>query len=234
MRKNLLIIGLIFIITALILNMFYGWFTTYRDEQIVKEVEKPKNDTITFRQLITKDSTIYVKYEPNLGALLKYNISPKASAYVSDTLVPALKTATSKIKEYQQVKAKLEGSVQGLKSELDKERTKTTYYKDKYFSATTKIDSLGNSILAYNYNAHLDIVTESKRKNILSKEMQTVYITSPDKNFKVNGVEHFKKDIAIPVKRWGVGIQAGYYYVPENNKLTPGVGVGVSYNLIRF
>lgn len=234
MKKNLLIIGLIFLITALVLNMFYGWFTMNKQEKIANEVLKPNNDTITLREYITKDSTIYVKYEPNLGQLLQNNVTPKTNNYISDTLAPALKIAASKIKEFQQVKAKLEGNVQSLKSELDKEKNRTTFYKDKYFTATTKTDTLGNSLMAYNYNAQLDIVTEAKRKNFLSKEVQTIYISSPDKNMKINNVEHFKKDISIPPKKWGLGIQVGYYYVPEKNSLTPGVGLGLSYNLIRF
>lgn len=38
--------------------------------------------------------------------------------------------------------------------------------------------------------------------------------------------------VVKPVKKWGIGIQAGYGAGKDG--LTPYVGVGVSYNLIRF
>lgn len=152
---------------------------------------------------------------------------------MSDTLAPALKIATGKIAELQQVKAKLEGTVKSQKTEIDKQKVQTIYYQDRYFTATSKTDSLGNSNLNYQYNAQLDIAT-TKEKRFLGKEIQTVHITSPDKYLNINGVEHFKKDISTPPKRFGIGIQSGYYFTPETGKLSPAIGVGVSYNLIRF
>lgn len=232
MKKNLLIFGLILIVLGLALNTIFNWFTLSKDERIAKESLSPKNDTITLREYITKDSTIVMKYEPNLGQLLQNNVTKKYYSYVSDTLAPALKIATNKISEAQQVKAKLEGQVQSLKSELNSEKTRTIYYKDKYFSATTKTDTLGNSSMAYNYDAQLDVIT-TLDKRFIGKDIQTVSITSPDRNLKINGVEHYKKSVTMPPKKVGLGLQVGYG-VTGDGKLVPYMGAGVSYNFIRL
>lgn len=231
--KNIVIALLLLIITALALNTVFGWFTLSEDERIARETLSPKNDTIRLETTINKDSTVYVKYQPNVGELPVNNITKNYQTYVYDTLAPALKIATSKIAELQQIKAKLEGTVQSQKTEIDKEKVRTIYFKDRYFSATTKTDSTGKSSLNYNYDAQLDVVTTTK-KRLLRSDLQEIYITSPDKNLKINGVEHFKKDVKIPESRIGLGVQAGYYFVPEIGKIQPAVGVGVSYNLVKF
>ncbi|TDX83999.1 hypothetical protein [Epilithonimonas xixisoli] len=234
MRKNVIIAVLLLLATVLILNTVFGWFTLSEDERLMKDYENPKNDTITLEKHITKDSTIYVKYTPNMGELVQNNVTKKYNTYVYDTLAPALKIATNKINELQQIKASLEGTVKSQKSEIDKEKNRSVFYKDKYFSAVSKTDTAGNSTLDYKYNAQIDIISELKKKHLLSKEVQEVSITSPDKNLKINGVEHFKKNISIPPKRFGIGIQAGYYLIPESGKIVPAVGVGASYNLLNF
>ncbi|MBO6184214.1 MAG: hypothetical protein J6O88_05890 [Chryseobacterium sp.] len=234
MKKNIIIAVLLFLATALILNTIFNWFTPSESDKIAKEVLNPKNDTITLEKHITKDSTIYVKYVPNLGELPQNNITKNFKTYVYDTLAPALRISTNKINELQQVKATLEGNIKSLKSDIDREKTKTVYYQDKYFSAKTKTDTLGNSSLDYKYNAQIDMISEMKKKNIFSKEVQEISITSPDNNLRINGVEHFKRNISVPSKRFGLGIQAGYYYVPEEGKTVPAIGIGISYNPIRF
>lgn len=232
MTKNIIIASLLAIILVLALNTVFGWFTMTDDERLAKEVLKPKNDTIRMETKVTKDSTIYVRYQPNVGEMAQNNITKNYRTYVYDTLAPALKIATAKISELQQIKASLEGTVKSQKSDLDKEKVRTIFYKDRYFSATTKTDSTGNSSMSYNYDAQLDVVTTTQKK-FLKPDVQTIYITSPDKNLKINGVEHFKQNVVIPSKKFGIGIQAGYGITGEG-RLLPYVGVGGSYNLIRF
>ena len=234
MRKNILIAVLLFVVTALILNTVFSWFTPSKNDQLANEFLNPKNDTVLLERRITKDSTVYVKYVPNVGELPQNNITNKYFNYVSDTLKPALKIAMEQINELQQIKASLEGTVKSQKTEIDKAKIQTIFYKDKYFSAVSKTDTLGNSVLDYQYNAQIDIISQLKKKHFLAKEVQEITITSPDKNLKINGVEHFKKNVSVPPKKWGFGIQAGYYFSPEINRFTPAVGVGASYNLIRF
>lgn len=230
MKKNLLITVLVFLAIVLLLNTIFGWFTPSKKEILADEYSKPKTDTI--RLEYHSDSTI-VKYMPNVGQSPANNITKNYRTYVYDTLAPALKIATGKISELQQIKATLEGTVNAQKIIIDNQKNRLTYYNGKYFSATTKTDTVGNSDLDYKYQAQLDIVTEDKSK-LWGKEKQEVTITSPDKNFRINGVEHFKKEIFIPTKRFGLGLQTGYYFVPETGKFVPAIGVGFSYNLFRF
>lgn len=35
-------------------------------------------------------------------------------------------------------------------------------------------------------------------------------------------------------KRWGIGVQTGVGYSPNNNNISPYIGVGISYDFIRF
>ena len=232
MKKNILILALILIAGFLLLNAIFNWFHWSKAERVSNEEMNPKNDTIRIETKVTKDSTIYVKYEPNLGELAANNVTRNYYTYVSDTLAPALKIATSKIAELQQVKASLEGTVKAQKQEIDNQKIKTVYFKDKYFTAQTKTDTLGNATLSYNYDAQIDVVTENKQQ-FLKKDLQTVYITSPDKNLKINGVEHFKKETFVKPKNVGIGFQGGYG-LNADGKLTPYVGIGASYNLIKF
>lgn len=232
MKNKIIIISLIFLVAVLVLNSFYNWVNLSPAEKLEKEVNNPKTDTIRL-EYVTHDSTV-VKYIPNLGQLAANNITKNYKTFVYDTLAPAFKIAKEDISELQQLRAKLEGTIKAQKAEIDKEKSKVVYYQDKYFSAKTKTDNVGNSTLDYQYNAQIDLITETKRKNLFSKEIQHITVSSPDKNLKINGVEHFKKDVSLPPKRFGIGIQAGYYYVPETGKTVPAVGFGMSYNLVRF
>lgn len=231
MNKNLLIGALMVLITALLLNMFYGWFTLDRAERIAKEAQEPKTDTITLTEYVTKDSLVYVNYQANEGELLANNVTKNYYTYVTDTLAPALKIATEKINELQRVKAKLEGTVKAQKAEINNEKVRTVYYQDKYFSAVTKTDTLGNSDLDYTYNAVIDIATVNKPR-FLKKDVQEIYITSPDRNFKVNGVEHYKQSVTIPRKNFSIGLQVGYGITESG--FSPYVGLGGQFNLINI
>lgn len=230
MKNNIIIIGLLFVIAILALNSIFSWVTLSPEEKLAKEISNPKTDTIKLHY--NHDSTI-VKYLPNVGQLPANNITKNYRTYVYDTLAPALRIATEDIKELQQVRAKLEGTVKAQKAEIDKEKTKTVYYQDKYFSAKTRTDTLGNSSLDYKYNAQLDIITETKKKNFFSKEIQQITVSSPDKNLKINGVEHIKKETILRPKRIGIGLQVGYG-VTGDLKPSLYVGAGISYNIINF
>lgn len=232
MKNKIIIVSLIFVIAALLLNSFYNFFSLSREEKIAKEIANPKNDIIRY-EYVTHDSTI-VKYVPNVGELMQNNVTKQYNTYVTDTLAPAFKIAQKDITELQQIRAKLEGTIKAQKAEIDKEKTRSVFYKDKYFSAVTKTDSIGNSSLDYQYNAQIDIITAKKKKNLFAKEIQEITISSPDKNLQINGVEHFKKNLTVAPKKWGLGVQAGYYYVPSSNTFYPAVGLGLSYNPIRF
>lgn len=236
MKNNIIITLLLFIIGALVLNTFYGWVTPNKAELIAAEVQDKKTDPIKLENktaIIGKDTIRITEYIPNSGQLMENNITKNYNTYVLDTLAPALKIATNKIAELQQVKATLEGKLKAEKINTTIAKVNEIYFKDKYFQAVTRTDTLGNSTLDYKYNAQIDVLTERKSR-FLRKDLETVYITSPDPNFKINGVEHFKKEIYTRPKNFGIGLQAGYYYIPSSRQLIPAIGLGVSYNLIKF
>ncbi len=236
MKDKILEAVLLFIIAVLVLNTFKGWFVPTKNDIIAREVKAPKTDTILIESepLVIAGDTIFVtKYEPNKGQLLENNITNNYKTYVLDTLSPALKIANNKIDELQRINATLQGKVKATEKILNSAKVQEVYYKDKYFEAITRTDTLGNSDMEYKYNATLDVVTENKRR-FLRKDIQTVHITSPDKNFRVNGVEHFKKETFVKPRNFGIGLQVGYHYVPSLNQAHPTVGVGISYNLIKL
>lgn len=184
--------------------------------------------------IVLVNDTIYVtRYELHSGQTLDSNITNNYNTYVTDTLAPALKIVVNKIDEQQRNIATLQGQVKAGETKVTVAKENETYYKDKYFSAITRTDTVGNSTMDYRYDAKLDITTERKSR-FLRDDVEIVHITSPDKNFRVNGVEHFKKESFVLPKNWGVGIQVGYYYIPATNTFLPAVRAGISYNLIKF
>ena len=90
------------------------------------------------------------------------------------------------------------------------------------------------------------------------ERIQQVYRdTTPSYNIEIGAVElnYYKLDVHhtdtlrfrdtiqlnVPIiekkpkpKRWGLGIQTGVGYAPNNNNISPYIGVGISYNFIRF
>ncbi|MCL1656830.1 hypothetical protein M2T79_09490 [Elizabethkingia miricola] len=231
MKKNALITILCLIIIALIANLLGGWFSLSQKDRIVKESLKTKVDTVVLEKYISKvDSSTHGQFKEKQGEIIKNYITNKYMTYVQDTLAPALNIASSKIDELTRTNMLLEGKLKATRYELDENKKARIYYENKYIQIVSNSDSTIN----YKYNAIIDIAKFNKRSWILGKEHTYVDISSPDPNFKINGVEHFKKRIDVKPKRWGIGIQGGYYYVPTFNQFYPAFGIGLSYNLIRF
>jgi len=71
-------------------------------------------------------------------------------------------------------------------------------------------------------------------------KIKRVFVTTPDDKFsvtKLDGVDLIEKELNKPVKRFGVGPFVGYTVVlSKTGTLTSGaaIGVGLSYNFIRF
>ncbi|NML70021.1 hypothetical protein HHL23_09430 [Chryseobacterium sp. RP-3-3] len=219
------------IIVALVANLIGGWFTLGKDDRIVEESGK-NIDTIYLNTYVNpKDSTTHGNFEQKEGEVVKNYITKNYMTYVSDTLAPALNIAQEKIDELTRAKFTLEGQLKATKTELDVNKKARVFYENKYMQI---VSNTADSTVEYKYNAIVDVVKYQDRKWLLGKENTYIDISSPDKNMKINGVEHFKKRIDVKPKRFGIGIQAGYYYVPAANQFYPGFGVGLSYNLIRL
>jgi hypothetical protein len=66
------------------------------------------------------------------------------------------------------------------------------------------------------------------RRSLLQLDIS---LANPDS--KVAGLRAYRVADPKP-KRWGIGLQAGVTYDPEENKAKPYIGFGLSYNPIRF
>ena len=231
MKNKALIAILALIIVALVANLIGGWFTLSKNDRIAAESVE-KQDTIYLTKWISpKDSSSHGTFKQKEGEVIKNYITKNYMTYVQDTLAPALDIATSRIEELTRTKLTLEGQLKAFKTELDANKKARIFYENKYMQI---VSNTGDSTIDYKYNAIVDVVKYQDRKWLLGKENTYIDISSPDKNMKINGVEHFKKRIDVKPKRFGLGIQAGYYYVPAANQFYPGLGIGVSYNFIRL
>lgn len=232
MKKNALIAVLGLIAIVLVVNLLTGWFTLSKKERIATETLSQKKDTVYLTKYLNKiDSTTHGKFEQKEGEIVNNYVTKKYITYVQDTLAPALNIATNKIDELTRAKFILEGQLRASRVELDANKKAKIFYESKYMQI---VSNVADSTVDYKYNAIVDVVKFQDRKWLLGKEDTYVDISSPDKNMKINGVEHFKKRIEVKPKRFGFGIQAGYYYIPVANQFYPGFGVGISYNLIRL
>ncbi|MEJ5105490.1 DUF6808 domain-containing protein [Chryseobacterium sp. MYb328] len=228
MKKNAFIAILVLAVIVLVANLFNGWFTPSKNDRVIDDF-KHKRDSIAMALWMSKiDSTLHGKFKENEGEIIQNHITRNYNTYVQDTLAPALNIATEKINELTRAKFILEGQLKASKDQREKDRM---YYENKYMQIVTNTK---DSTLDYKYNAIVDVVKYSERKWLFGKDHSYIDISSPDKNMKINGVEHFKKRIDVKPKRIGFGVQAGYYYIPGVNQFHPGFGIGISYNLIRL
>lgn len=231
MKKNIFLAAVSLLCIILIANTVGGWFTLSKNDRIAAESER-KHDTIYLPKWIsTKDSTTHGTFQEKQGELITNHVTKNYVTYVQDTLAPALNIAQEKIDELTRAKFTLEGQLKAARTEVDVNKKARVFYENKYLQI---VSNVSDSTVDYKYNAVVDVVKYKDRKWLLGKENTYIDISSPDKNMKINGVEHFKKRIDVQPKKFGLGIQAGYYYVPAANQFYPGFGVGVSYNLFRL
>jgi len=231
MKKNAFLAILVLAVIGLTANLFTGWFTLSKNDRIASESIGSSDTIYLDKWMNPKDSTIHGTFKEQEGEIVKNYVTKNYMTYVSDTLAPALNIAQEKIDELTRTNFNLDGQLKATKTELDANKKARVFYESKYMQIVSNIQ---DSTVDYKYNAVVDIVKYKDRKWLLGKENTYVDISSPDKNMKINGVEHFKKRIDVKPKRFGFGIQGGYYYVPAANQFYPAFGIGVSFNLIRF
>ena len=236
MKKNLIITVLACLIVLLGIGVF----------DLAYQLKKQTESTEGYKSLSEKNYKLYTEIYKDRDSIthaqqeVKPSSSPEMSisnnyyTYVQDSLAPSLKIAKGKIDELTRINAKLEGELKATREELSENKERSLFFENKYLSIITTEDSTRqNPRLKYSYNAEINVVQFSKRKNIFSKQRNYIDVSSPDKNFKINGLEHFKKEIILRPKRIGVGFQAGYG-INENLTISPYLGIGLSYNLIRL
>jgi len=103
-------------------------------------------------------------------------------------------------------------------------------FKDdnKHFNISGTFNTKAELSLAIKMTANLDVWVGTKDKK------PSVVVTSDNPFLNLSNVKSIKFDKVKP-KKWGVGLQAGYALILDNNpRFSPILGVGVSRNVIRF
>ncbi|MFB5946140.1 hypothetical protein [Albibacterium profundi] len=158
-----------------------------------------------------------------------------------DTMVLALKMAdgneakfNKQIKDLTRINGRLEGVIEGLKGDIEK--GVLIDFNSQYLNAS--VDTLYK--MTYGYDAELRIATYDEPGGFLGLGNPKHYIdiSSPDTNFTINSIDRFRVEVPVKPKPWGIGIIGGWTIDPtiQNGELKfrPSLGVGVSYNVIRF
>lgn len=90
-----------------------------------------------------------------------------------------------------------------------------------------------DSILHTDVEVKLNTTDYVDKGGLFGRDRFYTDIYSEDQNVKINGVKSFRKETFVAPKRFGIGLQVGY---GVSNDLKPSlyVGVGVSYNILKF
>lgn len=208
-------------------------FVSYKLFELKKELiekadivawETPKQSQIAER-FTANDSVKHVIYT-EVYATKNIEKSIATNGYV-DSLAKALSISVNRIEELTRVKATVKDKV---KLQLvDSVNNRTYSYNGKWLKAVV---SPADTSLNYTYNVEL-INSRYSKGNWLTGKRYYNDIAIADPNARVNSIERF----TIPpdkVRRLGLGLQLGYRYDFESNKVSPSIGLGLSYNFIRF
>lgn len=195
-----------------------GWIggAKGKPQQVKKET---KYDTVEVVKYVDKFGKMHGRVEDKeIVSLKEAPIVENYKTYVIDTLAPALKIAADKITELTRINAKLQGELIATKKTVDEYGNIAREFQTKYFKAVAVNDSL-----RYEYDAVLDIVAYTKREWALGKERKYIDISSPDKNFKVNGVQRFKKELTEFKTHFQAGFELGSMIAPRYGYIYSGI-----------
>lgn len=108
----------------------------------------------------------------------------------------------------------------------------TIFYPVKHDSSYNRVDTvyvpINIPIYDYTFKDSLYFIN-AEGYNVKMKKIE-VYPKTVYRNItRTEYVEKFERD-----KRFGIGIQAGYGYNIYGNNFSPFIGIGISYNFIRF
>lgn len=161
-----------------------------------KVVEKTNTifDTLKVETYVDRagiEHTIYVDKPVN-------DVSDGLITYTADTLLPALQAAAQankekdvQIEELTRINGSLTGEITGYQKKIDELGREVLRYEDKYI-----VIEQHDSTVSYSGDIKIDVVGFSTRKK------SYVDISSPNKNFKLNGVERFRQNLT-PYKEKG-------------------------------
>lgn len=232
-EKNLygLLFGIcVFLVALIVITIALA----VENKKLKEEKLNVDNREIQLTEVVTR----YVDAEKGNHVVVKENrVTPgqiKNGTAISqgfvDSLATALKLAKKDITESTQIIASLRGKLKGSVSR-DSANNRTHHFKGPFLEASfTEKDS----VLNYNYNAQLDITKYNKKKWWLGKRHYYQDISAKDPNMMIEGVRSYTVAQGIDTRRFGVGLQIGYYYDPVSGGFRPSVGAGLSYNILTF
>jgi|GEM_PF-5234380 len=180
---------------------------------------------------------------------LKEVIKKEYIPYIADTLAPILKIKEQQITELTRVKAELSGELRAAYKTIDTlrngARDSIITYKGPYMELSTHSNS---QTVRYRYHALLNILGYRKRKNAFSRYRNFIDVSSPDPNFRINGLERYKKQVSFTKNKmalsWNshlvMGLKDQRYNrlstglnlnIAPEGRLSPYVGAGYLFSL---
>jgi hypothetical protein len=189
----------------------------------------------------TADSTRY--YKNKLGETVAY-IKKKDEDYAKaiwdlDSLAILFNTKPKFIKEFIQVVSQTRDTIYSTKPPItiyqgDSVRMLSQMFESNYHIAEVTIDRLGDSSrLLISSVDTLDVLSKTvKEGNIFNRRHYLqIDVKNRNPNTLITHINAYRQPLPRP-KKIGIGLQVGYGFSGTAPK--PYVGIGVSYNLIRF
>lgn len=227
--KTKIVIGLLGLCLAISAYFNYQQFTENKEvkERLASSEKVQNKQSVIITRYIAPDKTQHAVYTETFAK--SDNEKYIATLGYIDSLKKALNISVSKINEVTRIKATVQDKVKTTVTDSLSGVFKTYAYKNKWLDAklTTK-----DSMLAYSYNVEL-VDTKYYKGNWLTGKTWYRDVSLADPNGYITGVQRF----TLPpdrTKRIGLGLQIGYSYNVTARRIEPSIGLGLSYNFIRF
>ncbi|MFJ1474897.1 hypothetical protein ACILE9_11640 [Capnocytophaga cynodegmi] len=144
----------------------------------------------------------------------------------ADSLEQALRISIDKMNQVSKINGKLTAQLK-----LQATQNEDKHYKDKWLSLTYDPRS---DIVNLDYNVNLNLVRYSDKRWFGGIKKHYIDIFSDDPRVKIQGLQTFQIAEKPPAKM-ALALQGGYGVTLNNPlKVSPYIGVGLSYNLIHF
>lgn len=211
MKKNVAII----ILGALLIFASYKYITQYFDykkeksnlaKNVEKEVKKVIFDTQNGGQAV-KTEYIETKSPPE-----------KIKVYI-DTISKNLNIKENQIIEQNRIIAELKGQLS--KKDIVSKTPEKIIYKTEYILVDI---NQKDSTVNYSYNAKIDLTKIEERDNIFKPKKIYTIASSPDPNFKINGLDSWKKEVVIRKDIFSASVFTDYSILRTDNVINIATG----------
>lgn len=190
----------------------------------------------------TQDSTRYYKnkYGESIAYIKKKDEDYAKAIWDLDSLSMVYNTKPKYIKEFVQVVSKTTDTVYSSTPPItiyegDSVRMLSQMFESNYHFAEVTIDRLGDSSkLLISSIDTLDVLWKQVTEGGLFNRRRYVQLDVKNRNPNtlITQINAYRQAIPKP-KKFGIGLQAGYGFTGISQP-RPYVGIGISYNLIRF